>query len=114
MHVVEWKGESGEVYGFQLFKITEGMDDEPGCYVFMKTDGKNWQPVFPPGGEAFMEADDLRERMERHPNANDIIDGGATHIGVYSEPPNRYNRLARRFIVRDLNASHPPRSDDPF
>lgn len=112
MHVVKWVGESGATYDFELLKITDVMPDDPCCYVFMKTDGDKWEPIYPPGGEAFRETDNLLLRMEKHPNAKEIIDNGATHVGVHSEP-NRHSIMARRFIVRDLNATHMP-DDTPF
>ena len=75
---VDWLGQSGETYAFNLYEIGANFKSVPGVYIFAKFEGDTLAPIY------IGEAEDLKVRLttklDHHESYPCVQEYGATHL----------------------------------
>ena len=95
MHFVRWRGQSNNVYDFELHPIDDEFKDIAACYIFakVKSDGK-WAPIY------VGQTQNLRARLAHHHATPCVARHRATHVCVYT--PGMVDAQHRSLVERDL------------
>ena len=76
--LVNWPGQSGKEYQYQVFPLDASFQSLPGNYIYAtQTDDGCWIPVY------IAQARDLHQRLEGHVSVDDAIQNGATHLHAH-------------------------------
>lgn len=83
--IINWRGASGSVYGFQLDSIGTVYHDRPGVYIACKLAGNgNWDAVYIGETESFYQR--LSANLVAHHKWRGIRAAGGTHFCTLHVP----------------------------
>lgn len=76
---INWPGQSGRWFEYEIFPISTKFKAVPGNYIYAReTSPGQWTPVY------IGETSDLSERFDHHHKTGCIQRNGATHIHVHA------------------------------
>jgi len=76
--LIDWLGESGKEYQYEVYPIDSSFQALPGNYIYAKqAEDGNWVPIY------IAQTRDLHQRLEGHVRVADAIQSGATHIHAH-------------------------------
>jgi hypothetical protein len=76
--LINWLGESGKEYQYQIYPMNSSFQAFPGNYIYAKqAEDGNWIPIY------IAQTRDLHQRLEGHVRVDDAIQNGATHIHAH-------------------------------
>ncbi len=76
--VVNWPGQSGKEYPYEIFPIDASFRPLPANYIYAKqSEDGNWVPLF------IAQTRDIKQRLEGHEKLQEAMEQGATHIHVH-------------------------------
>ncbi len=105
---VNWRGQSGNTYTFNLYNIGTFFKSVPGVYIFVKTETDDeLSPIYV--GEAEDLKDRLTTNLENHHKYDCVMNRGATHICTRTV---RGGKEARLDLETDLRQSYQPPCND--
>ena len=101
---VNWKGVSGELYGFWIRKIGSSFKDEPGNYIYAKKNHHDrWVAVY------IGQTSSLKDRLATHEKEQCALRMGATHIHAHTHLT---SEQIRRSEALDLIKNYLPRCNE--
>ena len=100
---VNWLGQSGQTYTFQLHEIGAVFESVPGVYIFARFDGDELTPIYV--GEAEDLEDRLTTKLEHHESYPCAKNKGATHLCTMTVRGEKQSRLD---VETDLRHSYQP------
>lgn len=75
---MNWPGQSGKEYQYQVFPLGTGFQALPGNYIYAgQSEDGTWVPVY------IAQTRDLHQRLEGHVREEDAVQHGATHIHAH-------------------------------
>ena len=75
---VNWPGQSGKEYPYEIFPIDASFRPMPANYIYAKqSEDGNWVPLY------IAQTRDIHQRLEGHEKLQDALEQGATHIHVH-------------------------------
>ncbi len=75
---VNWPGQSGKQYQYEVHPIDTAFRALPGNYIYARQDENgNWVPIY------VAQTRDLHQRLEGHVSTADAIASGATHVHIH-------------------------------
>jgi hypothetical protein len=75
---INWPGQSGKNYQYEIFPIDSSFQSLPGNYIYAgQAEDGNWVPIY------IAQTRDLHQRLEGHVKMEDAIQNGATHIHAH-------------------------------
>jgi hypothetical protein len=75
---VNWPGQSGHEYPYEIHPIEAGFRPVPGNYIYAKvSEDGSWVPVY------IAQTRDLHQRLEGHVTVADAVANGATHVHIH-------------------------------
>ncbi|MEN9538349.1 MAG: hypothetical protein RLZZ126_584 [Pseudomonadota bacterium] len=90
---IDWVGQSGRSYSYQILPIGTDFRDAPGNYVFARESSpRNWQPIY------IGQTGSLARRLSHHEKESCARGRGATHIHAHLSG----DEYAREDEERDL------------
>ncbi len=103
--LVNWAGQSGKTYPYQVYPLDASFEALPGNFVYAKEgeDG-GWIPIY------IAQTRDLHQRLEGHVRLEDAIQLGATHIHAHYCSVGQASRCSEE---RDLILRWQPVCNDP-
>jgi hypothetical protein len=76
--LLNWPGQSGTQYPYEIHPIDDSFRGVPGNYIYARqAEDGNWIPVY------IAQTRDLNQRLEGHVRTQDAVAHGATHIHVH-------------------------------
>lgn len=76
--LVQWPGQSGKTYSYEVFSLNAAFQPLPGNYIYAcQADGGNWVPIY------IAQTRDLHQRLEGHVRLEDAVAHGATHLHAH-------------------------------
>ena len=96
---VNWPGQSGKLYTYQVYPIETKFESVPGNYIFAKLVNGRWSPIY------IGETGDLSERFDNHHAMPCIKRNVATHIQAHRDDGGVTTRRAEE---RDLVLNFKP------
>ena len=75
---VNWRGQSGKNYAYEVHPMDASFQPLPGNYIYAKlAEDGSWIPIY------IAQTRDLHQRLEGHVRKEDAIYHGATHIHAH-------------------------------
>jgi hypothetical protein len=75
---MNWPGQSGKEYQYEIFPVDAAFRPLPGNYIYAKqSEDGGWIPVY------IAQTRDLHQRLEGHVKLSDAIANGATHLHAH-------------------------------
>jgi hypothetical protein len=75
---VNWPGQSGKEYQYEVYPIDAAFRPLPGNYIYaMQSEEGQWVPVY------IAQTRDMHQRLEGHVGVQDAMASGATHIHAH-------------------------------
>ncbi len=104
--LINWSGQSGKEYQFQIYPLDAAFQSLPGVYIYAgQTEDGRWVPV------DSAQTRDLHQRLEGHVHVDDAVQNGATHIHAHYCSA---GQAARCTEERDLLLRWQPVCNDPI
>lgn len=75
---IQWPGQSGKSYTYQIYPIDQAFNDVGGNYIFAKVSGGYWTPLY------IGETNSLKNRLDNHEKRPCALRNGATHIHAHA------------------------------
>ncbi|MCX6929146.1 MAG: hypothetical protein NT154_38905 [Verrucomicrobia bacterium] len=76
--VVNWPGQSGKGYQFQVYPFESSFQALPGVYIYAgQAEDGSWVPIY------IAQTRDLHQRLEGHVSVDDAVANGASHIHAH-------------------------------
>ena len=76
--LVNWPGQSGKEYQFEVFSLDAPFQAMPGIYIYAgQAEDGNWVPIY------IAQTRDLHQRLEGHVRMSDAVQNGATHLHAH-------------------------------
>jgi hypothetical protein len=104
-NLVNWPGQSGKQYTFEIFPLDAAFQALPGIYIYAgQAEDGSWVPVY------IAQTRGLHQRLEGHVRMEDAMANGATHLHAHycSE-----GQAARCSEEHDLIAAWHPVCNEP-
>jgi hypothetical protein len=75
---INWAGESGKEYQYEVYPINTSFQALPGIYIYARqAEDGSWIPVY------IAQTRDLHQRLEGHVRVANAVENGATHIHAH-------------------------------
>jgi hypothetical protein len=75
---INWSGESGKEYQYEVYPIDTAFQPLPGNFVYaMQSEDGSWVPIY------IAQTRGMHQRLEGHVSVDDAIARGATHIHAH-------------------------------
>ena len=75
---VNWPGQSGKVYPYEVYPLDTSFRPLPGLYIYAgQAEDGSWVPVY------IAQTRDLHQRLEGHVRMDDAIANGASHLHAH-------------------------------
>jgi hypothetical protein len=72
---INWPGQSGKQYQFEIYPFDTVFRPLPGVYIYAtQSEDGNWTPIY------IAQTRDLHQRLEGHVTLNEAVAHGATHL----------------------------------
>jgi hypothetical protein len=76
--LVQWQGQSGKEYAYEIFPFDASFQPLPGNYIYaQQTEDGSWIPIY------IAQTRDLHQRLEGHVKVEDAVNNGATHLHAH-------------------------------
>ena len=103
---VNWSGESGKVYLYNVYPKTAPFQSLPGNFIYARRAEEGiWTPIY------IAQTRDLHQRLEWHVSVQDAVQNGATHIHAHYDTAGQATRCSEE---RDLVLRWQPVCNDPI
>ena len=77
-NLVNWRGESGKEYLYEIFPMDTPFRPLPGNFIYARqTEDGGWVPIY------IAQTRDLHQRLEGHVRVEDAVGNGATHLHAH-------------------------------
>ncbi len=104
--LIQWTGQSGKQYPYEVFPITTTFRALPGNFIYARqSEDGQWMPIY------IAQTRDLHQRLEGHVSTEDAVQNGATHIHAHYDT---VGQAARCSEERDLILRWQPVCNDRF
>ncbi len=104
--LINWPGQSGKEYQYEIFSLEAAFQSLPGNYIYAgQAEDGSWVPVY------IAQTRDLHQRLEGHVRMDDAIANGATHLHAHYCSA---GQAARCTEERDLILRWRPVCNDPI
>ena len=75
---INWPGQSGQQYPFEVFPLDAAFRPLPANFVYARQDeAGSWVPIY------IAQTRDMHQRLEGHVSVADAVRNGATHVHVH-------------------------------
>jgi hypothetical protein len=75
---VNWPGQSGKEYQFQVYPLDASFQALPGVYIYAgQAEDGSWVPIY------IAQTRDLHQRLEGHVRMDDAVANGATYLHAH-------------------------------
>jgi hypothetical protein len=103
---INWPGQSGKEYQYEVYPIETSFSALPGNYIYARQaeDGR-WIPIY------IAQTRDLHQRLEGHVTVEDALANGATHLHAHYCSAGQASRCTEE---RDLILGWQPVCNDPI
>jgi hypothetical protein len=102
---INWPGQSGKEYSYEVFPLDASFQALPGNYIYAKqAEDGTWIPVY------IAQTRDLHQRLEGHVRLDDAVQNGATHLHAHYCAVGQASRCSEE---RDLLLRWQPVCNDP-
>lgn len=102
---VNWSGQSGKEYSYEIFPLEASFQPLPGNYIYAgQAEDGSWVPIY------IAQTRDLHQRLEGHVRAEDAIQNGATCIHAHYCSTGQASRCSEE---RDLILRWQPVCNEP-
>ncbi len=102
---VNWPGQSGKQYQYEVFALDAAFRPMPGNYIYAgQAEDGSWVPVY------IAQTRDLHQRLEGHVRMDDAIANGATYLHAHYDTAGQASRCTEE---RDLILRWQPVCNDP-
>ncbi len=104
--LVNWPGQSGKEYQYEVFAFDTPFKPLPGNYIYAgQAEDGSWVPIY------IAQTRDLHQRLEGHVHMDDAVQNGATHLHAHYCT---VGPAARCTEERDLILRWQPVCNDPI
>ena len=104
--LIQWPGQSGKEYSYEVFPFDASFQALPGNYIYAKqTEEGQWVPIY------IAQTRDLHQRLEGHVRVEDAIQNGATHLHAHYCAAGQASRCSEE---RDLLLRWQPVCNEPI
>jgi hypothetical protein len=105
--MINWEGQSGKQYQYEIFPIDTAFRPLPGNFVYaQQAEDGSWVPIY------IAQTRDMHQRLEGHVSMDDAITNGATHIHAHYCAAGQ-GQAARCSEERDMILRWQPACNDP-
>lgn len=103
--MVNWPGQSGKEYAYEVFPMDASFQPLPGNYIYARqTDEGQWVPIY------IAQTRGLHQRLEGHVGVSDAMQNGATHLHAHYCAAGQASRCSEE---RDLLLRWQPVCNEP-
>ncbi len=103
--LVNWCGQSGKEYQYEIYPLDAAFQPLPGNYIYAKqAEDGSWVPIY------IAQTRDLHQRLEGHVRLDDAVANGATHLHAHYCSS---GQAARCTEERDLIVRYQPVCNEP-
>lgn len=104
--LMNWRGQSGKEYGYDVYPLESSFQPLPGNYIYVKqAEDGTWIPIY------IAQTRDMHQRLEGHVRMDDAVHNGATHIHAHYCSAGQAARCSEE---RDLILQYQPVCNDPI
>ena len=103
---INWPGQSGKGYQYQVYPLDTAFRPLPGMYIYAgQAEDGTWVPIY------IAQTRDLHQRLEGHVSMDDAIAKGATHLHAHYCSAGQAARCSEE---RDLILCWQPMCNEPI
>jgi hypothetical protein len=104
-NLVNWPGQSGKQYTYEIFPLDAVFQAFPGNYIYAgQAEDGSWVPIY------IAQTRDLHQRLEGHVRMEDAVAYGATHLHAHYCSSGQASRCSEE---RDLIVQWQPVCNEP-